>query len=71
MTASPAYQQIIRMGHVVVPLILKELKERPDHWFVALSAITGADPIRAGDRGRLEKMTSAWLDWGRERGLVS
>jgi hypothetical protein len=65
----PAYQAIIALGPPVVPLILRELERQPDHWFAALRAVTGADPIAAEDRGRMEKMAVAWVRWGREHGL--
>lgn len=29
----PAYQRIIGMGSQVAPLILRELKKKPEHWF--------------------------------------
>lgn len=64
----PAYQQIIGMGDTAVPLILAELEARPDHWFWALNAITGADPVPEADRGVMGKMTEAWLKWGVEHG---
>ena len=36
-TAHPAYQQIVRLGEVSIPLILDDLAENgPDHWFSAL-----------------------------------
>jgi hypothetical protein len=41
----PAYQQIIGMGDAAVPLILQELERAPDHWFWALNAIIGVDPV--------------------------
>lgn len=63
-----AYQQIIGMGASAIPLILQELKEQPDHWFWALRSIVGESPIPAADRGRLSKMTEAWLAWGKEHG---
>lgn len=65
-----AYREIISMGPKVVPIILRELQRRPNHWFYALSLITGEDPVKEEDWGRLVKMTEAWLEWGRERGLV-
>jgi hypothetical protein len=68
MAMHPAYQQIIGMGPVVVPLLLRELEQRPDHWFWALKAITGADPVEAEHRGRIDEMAKAWLKWGREQG---
>ncbi len=64
----PAYQVIIDMGQDAVPLILRELEKRPDYWFWALYSITGADPITDNDAGNLQKMTDAWLNWGRENG---
>ena len=59
----PAYQQIIGMGKDAIPLILDELRREEDHWFWALKAITGEDPVAPGDRGNLPKMTEAWLRW--------
>ncbi|MDF5735474.1 MULTISPECIES: hypothetical protein [unclassified Nostoc] len=63
-----AYQQIIGMGTNAVPLILEELSREPEHWFWALRSITGANPIKPEDRGRVKKMAEAWLDWGRQHG---
>jgi hypothetical protein len=68
MAMCPAYQKIIGMGPVAVPLILAELESEgnePDHWFWALRAITNVDPVPEQDRGDIVKMATAWLDWGR------
>jgi hypothetical protein len=65
----PAYQRIIGLGKVVVPLILRELAQQPDHWFWALYCITGEDPVDASDAGNLSRMARAWVEWGRKRGL--
>jgi hypothetical protein len=65
----PAYQQIIGLGSEAVPLILRELEKSPDHWFWALSAITGADPVSPSDKGRIKKMAEAWIRWGNEQGI--
>lgn len=64
----PAYQRIIGMGPAVIPLLLRELEQDPDHWFWALSAITGEDPIKPEHRGRVKQMAQAWLNWGKENG---
>ena len=66
---NPAYQRIIGMGPDALPLILREFAARPAHWFWALSAISGENPVPPDDAGKLGKMTEAWLQWGRERGL--
>jgi hypothetical protein len=67
--AHPAYQRIIGLGPNVVPLILRELRIRLDHWFWALSAITGYSPggVEPGD---LRQLREAWLAWGRAQGLL-
>ncbi len=52
-----------------LPLLVKELRREPDHWFVALQAITGTNPIPASARGDIEKMTQAWLSWAEQHGL--
>ena len=64
-----AYQRIIGMGPKVVPLILRELEWSPDHWFWALTSITEDNPVPEESWGRLDEMTTAWLDWGRENGF--
>ena len=67
----PSYQRIIGMGIAAVPFILSELKRKPDHWFWALKAITGADPVPAENMGDMEQMAEDWTDWFEERGLAS
>jgi hypothetical protein len=70
MAVHPAYQQIIGLGDRVVPLILRELERRLDHWFWALYATTGDNPVSEDDAGNMERMRSAWLDYGRKRGYI-
>lgn len=66
-----SYQEIIGMGPEVVPLILEELEKEPDHWFWALEAITGENPVGDDIAGNIEAAASAWIAWGRQRGLLS
>jgi uncharacterized protein (DUF433 family) len=66
----PAYQRIIGKGRAAIPFILRELQKVPDHWFWALTSITGEDPVAEEDRGDLEAMARAWVTWGREHGYV-
>ena len=70
MIRHPAYQEIIGMGEPVVPLLLAELEHEPDFWFAALQKITGADPVPKASAGKIEEMTKAWIDWGRDKGLL-
>jgi hypothetical protein len=64
----PAFQGIIGLGPAVIPLMLRDLQERPRLWVWALPAITGANPVPASDRGNIAKMSEAWLRWGRANG---
>jgi hypothetical protein len=68
MIAHQSYQRIMGMGPSVLPLLLRELSERPDHWLVALNAITGEDPAPAGST--FNEAVGAWLTWGRERAYL-
>ena len=65
------YQRIIGMGMPAVPLILEEMRREPGQWFWALEAITGENPVPADAAGKVRLMTQAWIDWGKERGLIT
>ena len=70
MIEHPAYRAIIKMGEPAVPLLLKELQTDIDHWFIALSEITGANPVPREDAGVVEKMRESWLSWGRKNSYI-
>jgi hypothetical protein len=63
-----SYQRIIGLGPAAIPLLLRELERQPDHWFWALHAITGVDPTTPAQKGKVQEMAKAWLDWGRGAG---
>jgi hypothetical protein len=69
MIDNSSYQMIIRMGVHVLPLLLREMEDRPDHWHFALKSITNADPVARSDRGDLTKVREAWLSWGHQHEL--
>ena len=64
----PAFREIIRLGHAVVPLMLRDLEERPRLWVWAFPEITGVNPIPPDQAGNIANMSDAWLRWGREHG---
>ncbi|MEK0180848.1 hypothetical protein [Microcoleus anatoxicus] len=64
----PAYQQIMRMGSVVIPLLLREVERKSGRWFHALCEITGEDPVPLEKRGKTKEMTQLWLEWGKAKG---
>jgi len=64
----PAYQQIIGMGPIAIPFILKELQRELDHWFWALEAITRMNPILPEHQGQVRLMAEDWFMWARTNG---
>jgi hypothetical protein len=68
MITHPTYKRIIELGPKVLPLLFRELSERPNHWLVALNAITREDPAAVGST--FGEAVQAWLAWGRERGYL-
>ena len=64
----PAFREIVSIGEAVIPLMLRDLSERPRLWVWALPEMTGVDPVPPADGGKIAEMTEAWLRWGREHG---
>lgn len=67
----PANQEIIGMGPDILPLILSELDHNTGHWFGALRAISGINPVPDEEAGHIKKMRQRWLEWGQKEGLYS
>lgn len=70
MVSLPSYREIIAMGAIAIPLILNELQRRADHWFYALGAITGAEPVPPEHKGRVKLMAVDWIAWGKTQGYI-
>ena len=62
------YLKIIALGKIAVPFILESLQTKPDHWFLALKALTDEDPTQPGDD--FEQAVEAWLNWGKRKGFI-
>lgn len=69
-TQNPSYLEIIGMGEKAIPFILRDLTTKPNHWFVALRAITGISPIEPSHKGDIIKMSEDWISWGKENGYI-
>ena len=61
-------QSILKMGEAAVPLILRDLQNRPAWWFGVLRTLTGADPVPMNKRGLLDESAAAWIAWGKKNG---
>lgn len=72
--AHPAYLTIIAMGQKAIPLVLREMKRGPGHWFPAIKALT--EGLRAKDEDPSKGCTTAsearaaWVRWGESRGYL-
>lgn len=59
----PQYQEIIKMGKKIVPLLLKRLDES-SMWLDDLFIITGEDPVDKSHCGKIKLMKEDWKNWG-------
>lgn len=64
-----AFQEILKMGRVAVPLIVEELRRKPDFLFLALASLAPESDV-VSFRGSPSETVSAWLRWA-ERNRVS
>lgn len=49
-----------------LPTLLVELKKSPDFWLIhILRDITGLDPVNHTNRGKLNLIALAWLNWAK------
>ena len=65
----PSYLAILALKYDAVSLILRELQQRPDYWFEALKELTKDNPVKPN--ATFEEAVNAWIDWGRQRNLIT
>jgi hypothetical protein len=68
--AHPAFQEIVRMGEAVIPLVLQRMARGTGHWDLAMSRITGERPWPPSAAGKIPVIEQAWFDWARQKGYV-
>lgn len=68
--------EMVEIGEIIVPLILRRLEEKTSLIaFILLADITDVDLKKEGylkkkNFGRTEKVRKAWLKWGRDNKLI-
>lgn len=65
-----SYQTIIGMGRAVVPLLLRDLQQNRRDWSWALYHLTQVNPVNPADAGKMDEIIMAWVNWGKEEGLL-
>lgn len=69
-TNNSAYRSIIGLGQEVLPFIIDDLKTNDNHWFYALEALTGQNPIKENHKGIVPLMKNDWIEWAKENNLI-
>ncbi len=67
--SNSAYKEIISLGKVSLPWIIRELRKNSDHWFYALEKITGVNPIKNESIGIVDKMREDWITWAEKNDI--
>ena len=65
-----AFREIVNMGSDVVPLIFDEIQNNPSFLFVALNEITGDNPIKKQNSGKIRRMIEDWIEWGKKKEYI-
>jgi hypothetical protein len=66
----PTYRRIVEMGWRAVRLLLPELERNPEHWFWALTEITGEDPVEHEHTGNLAAMAEDLQTFARKKNYL-
>ena len=67
--SNSAYKEIISLGKIAIPWIIREFKKTNDHWFYALERISGENPIKEENIGIVEKMKEDWILWAEKNNI--
>ncbi|MCK4391472.1 hypothetical protein KAX17_01025 [Candidatus Bipolaricaulota bacterium] len=66
-TEHPAYQKIIGLGELAIPFIIDDMAHGGCFWSMALTAITGKDPVPKDDAGDCAAIAKHWTNWYQHR----
>ena len=67
----PSYLRIIALAsrhEEFLKFLLEEMQSDPDHWFSALTAITGEDPV--SPESDFDESAAQWIDWAISRRIL-
>lgn len=69
-TNHPAHLTILQLGEEILPLLIEDLQNNNNHWFITLNKITGANPIPSEHAGDIELMRTDWINWAEENNII-
>ena len=66
----PLYSKILSLGDIIVPFLIMDLRENKTHWFYALTALTGENPILKEHSGQVDNMIADWVKWAEVNSII-
>ena len=68
MRATDIYQEILDQGQEAIPDLIMALRDKraPIPVMMLLTDITGQSPVKPAQRGYVDQMIEAWLDWAED-----
>ncbi len=69
-TNHPAHLAILQLGDRVLPLLIEDLQNNSNHWFITLNKITDVNPVLSEHAGDVEAMRNDWINWAEECNII-
>lgn len=69
-TNHPAHLALVKLGAQVLPLLIEDLQNDNNHWFITLNKITGENPIADEHVGNVEDMKQDWITWAENNHII-
>lgn len=68
----PTYLRLFMLGPSMIPLILEDIRDGAMcDWYRTLRLLTEDDPVTDAERGKVDLMDAAWLQWGRDHEYIA
>lgn len=69
-TNHPAHLTILQLGDQVLPLLIEDLQNNNNHWFITLNKITNENPVAQEHAGDVEAMRNDWIQWAEANNII-
>lgn len=63
MIANQSYQDIIKLGPDIIPILIDDMIKTQRPWFHVLCALTKENPVNEEHRGILNEIINDWIKW--------
>lgn len=69
-TNHPAHLTMIKLGSQILPLLIEDLQNDSNHWFITLNKITGENPVSQEHIGNVDEMRQDWINWAQINNVI-